>query len=103
MDRPSDAQLPARKGPPAKAQYLVGYNGISAVLWLTVLLSTVSADIEEGYTQAYSSVFEYVKWVQTLAVMEILHAAFGRLHPAYFLASSSPDVQALFEHLCSQL
>ena len=91
MDRPADAQLPSKingktkssqpvqKSPSAKNSYLLAYNAISAVLWAGVLLSTAAAALEEGYNKAYGSVFEYVKWTQTLAVMEVLHAALGML------------------------
>ncbi|QIW95232.1 hypothetical protein AMS68_000750 [Peltaster fructicola] len=91
MNRPQDSQLPTkstsgdttRKTPGEKATaksknyYLIAYNFVSAGLWAVVLGRTVLLATTRGYAVVYPELFEYVKYVQTLAVLEILHAAAG--------------------------
>lgn len=91
MNRPQDSQLPTkstsgdttRKTPQEKTTaksknyYLIAYNLLSAGLWAGVLTRTVLLASTKGYASVYAETFEYVKYVQTLAVLEILHAAVG--------------------------
>ena len=98
MDRPSDAQKPPRtarvdgkKSRPAtgpKAVYLILYNAISASLWAIVLARTVRIATVQGWEDVYAGVGEWTKWTQTLAGLEVLHAALGK---AAYLKCCSPS------------
>lgn len=73
-------QKPARKPSPVKNGYLILYNAVSAILWLTVLGRIVGVNVIRGPRLAYPTVGEFCKWTQTLAGMEVLHSLFGKLH-----------------------
>ncbi|KAF3908499.1 hypothetical protein ABW21_db0205054 [Orbilia brochopaga] len=60
-----------------KANYLVAYNTLSAALWAVVLARTAVTAARDGFDGVYEVVGDYVKWTQTLAVMEIVHALAG--------------------------
>ncbi|SMR46033.1 unnamed protein product [Zymoseptoria tritici ST99CH_1A5] len=85
MNRPADSQqLPkgqatrsAKKSSPAKTGYLILYNALSAVLWAVVLTRTLQTTATKGYKSTYLEVGEWTKWTQTLAGLEVLHAATG--------------------------
>ena len=67
--------------------YLLAYNLISAALWLRILLGVVKTVVLAGYhhettsicEQTYEKVEPWTRWTQTLALIEIIHAAFGKL------------------------
>jgi hypothetical protein len=71
------AVRPARKSSPVKNGYLILYNAVSAILWLTVLGRIVGINVLRGSRFAYPAVGEFCKWTQTLAGMEVLHSLFG--------------------------
>lgn len=86
MDRPGDSQKPSKgeaqpraKTAPsgAKAGYLVAYNIVSALLWSTVLGRVVLILALHGYQAVFLGAGEFTKWTQTLAALEVLHAAIG--------------------------
>ena len=93
MDRPSDSQLPPKDAPQHQDQpiktappsyrslYLILYNFISAILWSAVLGRVVLITALHGYLSVHAGTGEHVKWVQTLAGMEIVHAAIGTYIP----------------------
>lgn len=74
--------------------YLTLYNGVSCGLWVVVLARVVSV-LVENYTKepflgavkrkenAYDETGEFVKWVQTGALLEVVHSLVGMLdnHP----------------------
>ncbi|KAI1189923.1 tyrosine phosphatase-like protein [Nemania serpens] len=62
---------------PVKTGYLILYNAVSAMLWLTVLGRVVGVTALRGPQLAYPAVGEFCKWTQTLAGMEVLHSLFG--------------------------
>ena len=64
---------------PLKDQYLVAYNTISALLWLGVTGRTLILLPSVGPQNVYPRVGTFVKWTQTLAVLEIVHILFGLL------------------------
>ncbi len=66
------AQSPAVKG------YLVLYNSINAFLWLRILLTILTSYSDPAL---YTTLEPQARWVQTLAVVEILHAATGKYIP----------------------
>jgi len=63
----------------AKTAYLTAYNGISCILWATILGRTVNTLVTTGdYNSLYGYTGEFVKWSQTAAMMEIAHSLFGK-------------------------
>ena len=78
----------------AKTQYLVLYNAINASLWLVVLVRTLHIIVRHGST--YDTVGDFTKWTQTIATMEIIHAALGEiLHVTgliHHMANSKPGI-----------
>lgn len=62
--------------------YLLIYNIISAALWLRILLTTVSTWIfSRDVSAVYTSLEPWTRCAQTLAAVEILHAATGITSP----------------------
>ncbi|KAJ5746578.1 hypothetical protein N7520_011760 [Penicillium odoratum] len=56
--------------------YLLLYNAICAGLWLSILITTVSTWMQSrDITAIYQSAESLTRYTQTLAVVEILHAA----------------------------
>ncbi|KAF2861208.1 protein tyrosine phosphatase [Piedraia hortae CBS 480.64] len=60
-----------------KRLYLILYNLVSSFLWSIVLSRAASFALTKGFNHTYQGVGEFTKWTQTLAVLEILHAALG--------------------------
>ena len=61
-----------------KTQYLIIYNFISCILWLIVLGRVLFLIPLVGFGRVYSGVGQFTKWTQTLALLEVVHALFGR-------------------------
>ncbi|KAI1268570.1 tyrosine phosphatase-like protein [Xylariaceae sp. FL1019] len=80
----ADKTKPARKPSPVKNGYLVLYNAVSAILWLTVLGRIVGVNVVRNHKYAYPAVGEFCKWTQTLAGMEVLHSVFGIVRAPLF-------------------
>ncbi|KAI0194429.1 tyrosine phosphatase-like protein [Xylaria flabelliformis] len=78
------AAKPARKPSPVKNGYLILYNAVSAILWLTVLGRIAGINVARGPQFAYPAVGEFCKWTQTLAGMEVLHSLFGIVRAPLF-------------------
>lgn len=75
----SDGQARSKSSPTGpKAVYLILYNAISALLWSVVLGRTVLIAAIHGPGQVYTGAGEFTKWTQTLAGLEVLHAAIGK-------------------------
>lgn len=88
MNRPGDAQKPSTQGrqtskplksasQSSKSNYLIFYNLVSAALWSGVLAQVIQLNATQGHEKVYAGVGEYTKWVQTLAGLEVVHAALG--------------------------
>jgi len=61
-----------------KSTYLVLYNFVSAVLWLTVFGRVVSISLLMRNTDmVFKTTSEFTKWTQTLALLEVAHSALG--------------------------
>ncbi|KAL9086476.1 MAG: hypothetical protein Q9165_007092 [Trypethelium subeluteriae] len=75
----ADSSRSTARHPPSllKSRYLILYNFISAVLWLTVLGRTTLLVPLVGYANIHGGVGNFARWTQTLAIMEILHSATG--------------------------
>ncbi|KAI4230159.1 MAG: hypothetical protein L6R36_000272 [Xanthoria steineri] len=67
---------PLTKGEVAK-EYLTAYNSICALLWLSVFSRVVVILPITGVESVYEAAGDFTKWTQTVAVLEILHSAFG--------------------------
>ncbi|KAL9038289.1 MAG: hypothetical protein Q9180_003229 [Flavoplaca navasiana] len=67
---------PLTKGEIAK-EYLTAYNAICALLWLSVFGRTVVILPITGIESVYEAAGDFTKWTQTVAILEILHSAFG--------------------------
>ncbi len=66
---------------PLKTTYLVLYNFVSAVLWLTILGRVLSISSLTGSTDmVFKTTSEFTKWTQTLALLEVAHSALGESH-----------------------
>ena len=87
----ADTQQPRRQQSEAKKAYLVLYNFVSAVAWLTVLGRTAAVLYLRNASFVYFAVGSWAKWTQTLAALEILHAALGK-----FRAPASEHWRAAF-------
>ncbi|ESZ98355.1 hypothetical protein SBOR_1233 [Sclerotinia borealis F-4128] len=82
---PQDAQESSlkKRGPKPlqssnrKTQYLILYNFVSAILWLVVLGRVTLLVPLVGFGQLYPSVGQFIKWTQTMALLEVVHAATG--------------------------
>lgn len=60
-----------------KTQYLILYNFVNAVLWLTVLGRVILLVPLVGFGRVYPGVGKFCKWTQTLALLEVVHAVVG--------------------------
>ncbi|CZS98895.1 hypothetical protein WAI453_008496 [Rhynchosporium graminicola] len=60
-----------------KTQYLILYNFVNTVLWLTVLGRVIMLVPLVGFGRVYPGVGNFLKWTQSLALLEVVHAATG--------------------------
>ncbi|MCJ1270352.1 hypothetical protein MMC22_010248 [Lobaria immixta] len=58
-------------------QYLVLYNLSCAILWLAVFGRVILLVPLVGTQHVYGGVGNFAKWTQTVALLEVLHSAFG--------------------------
>lgn len=70
-----------------KTQYLILYNFASALLWLVVLGRVLLLVPLVGFGRLYPAVGTFVKWTQTMALLEVVHAALGSffLSPSFYM------------------
>ncbi|KAL8900997.1 MAG: hypothetical protein Q9192_000773 [Flavoplaca navasiana] len=76
MSQGRPSPTPLTKGEIAK-EYLTAYNAICALLWLSVFGRTVVILPITGVESVYEAAGDFTKWTQTVAILEILHSAFG--------------------------
>ncbi|RMZ79859.1 hypothetical protein DV737_g3207, partial [Chaetothyriales sp. CBS 132003] len=79
MEKPVPRRLTAASSP--KQKYLLLYNAVSLALWSIItlrafLLIPILAAHDKLYT-LFDALFPLLKWIQTLALLEILHALLG--------------------------
>jgi len=60
-----------------KIQYLILYNFISALLWLVIFGRVLLLVPLVGFGRVYNGVGRFAKWTQTIAILEVVHAATG--------------------------
>ncbi|KAG9674270.1 PTPLA-domain-containing protein, partial [Aureobasidium melanogenum] len=85
-DRPQQPARPARerKSSPVKTGYLVLYNAVSTILWATILGRVLLVSSVHGTRYVFPAVGEFAKWTQTLALLEVVHAAVGIVRAPLF-------------------
>ena len=59
--------------------YLIFYNYVSALLWFATLVGVTILVPYGGFRSVYPGVGQFTKWTQTLALLEVVHAAIGRI------------------------
>jgi very-long-chain (3R)-3-hydroxyacyl-CoA dehydratase len=115
MDRPGDSHKPAPRSkqdqqpvkvvPPSyRTLYLILYNSVSALLWSVVLGRTLLNFLRHGHENVYLGAGGFTKWTQTLAGLEVLHAAIGTATKRFPRAEHQPTNfrQASSAHPSSQ-
>lgn len=83
-------QTPFRR---QQTQYLIAYNLVCAILWTAVLGRVILLIPLVGFENVVGGVGEFVRWTQTLALLEIVHSVIGRkpcINPIRF-AKTFPD------------
>jgi hypothetical protein len=65
----------------ARKLYLTGFNLVFACLWVSVFVDAVS-NARHGKVQRFLGTEERARWVQTAALIEIVHSATGRSAPS---------------------
>lgn len=60
-----------------RTSYLVVYNTINALLWVYIFSSIVLSPFQSPQT-TYATLEPWTRWTQTIAILEILHAALGK-------------------------
>jgi hypothetical protein len=79
MNRPSDSQHPAAPAKSLRTQYLTLYNLASAALWLRVFWRVVLIlATGGGWHKVFAGADETVRIVQSVAILEVAHAALGK-------------------------
>lgn len=74
---------PGKKTPkpvnPVVNAYLIAYNWASFGAWFYVLIQTTNVLLTTGndFTKVYDVVGDHLVWIQTAALLEVLHALFG--------------------------
>ncbi|KAL8691391.1 MAG: hypothetical protein Q9224_004187 [Gallowayella concinna] len=76
MSQERPAPPPLTKNDVAR-EYLTAYNSVCALLWLSVFARVVVVLPITGVESVYEAAGDFTKWTQTVAVLEILHSAFG--------------------------
>ena len=65
-----------------RKSYLIVYNVIFALLWLSVFITTLSHALKSKIT-LFTATEPRARWIQTATLIEVLHAATGILSKAY--------------------
>lgn len=73
-DIPGTGRVPASQ---VKLLYLTAYNFASAVLWTAVLGRTAGAAYLRGPEYVPIAVGSFVRWTQTMALLEVVHSLLG--------------------------
>ncbi|EPE10120.1 protein tyrosine phosphatase [Ophiostoma piceae UAMH 11346] len=71
-------------GSSAKNFYLTAYNFASAILWLTVLGRTAGAAYLRGPEFVPIAVGQFVRYTQTIALLEVVHSVLGVVRAPFF-------------------
>ncbi|KAL8763219.1 MAG: hypothetical protein Q9184_000937 [Pyrenodesmia sp. 2 TL-2023] len=71
------AEIPPLTKSEIVKEYLTAYNSVCALLWFSVFGRVVLLIPITGHESIYEAAGDITKWTQTVAVLEILHSAFG--------------------------
>lgn len=78
-DKPNaSAAAPRPSGP--RVAYLTLYNAVFAGLWASILI-TAATSLAGGRLEVFRATEPRARWVQTLTLVEVLHAAVGECEP----------------------
>ena len=61
----------------ARNDYLIAYNGISAIMWSAVLSQVIGTIFMRGWGKVFENASDFTRMVQSLAVLEVVHSAAG--------------------------
>ena len=61
----------------ARNDYLIAYNGISAIMWSAVLSQVIGTFVLRGWGRVFENASDFTRMVQTLAILEVVHSAAG--------------------------
>lgn len=72
--------------------YLIGYNAISALLWIFIFGRTAAVALGNGLGEVYvyPSVRITTLLTQSLAALDILHSIIGTCSQAWFSSTNKP-------------
>lgn len=70
-----ERRVQSQQQPRSQQQYLIGYNLISATLWIAILGRVLLLVPLVGVERVYGGVGQFAKWTQTLALLEVAHSA----------------------------
>ncbi|KAL8835631.1 MAG: hypothetical protein Q9170_003248 [Blastenia crenularia] len=68
---------PPLTGTDVAKEYLSAYNSVCALLWFSILGRVVLLVPITGLESVYGGAGDFVKWTQTVAILEMIHSAFG--------------------------
>jgi very-long-chain (3R)-3-hydroxyacyl-CoA dehydratase len=88
--QPARMPRPKKEASALATWYLVAYNSLCAVLWGTVLGYAVVVPLYKGYPFLGIVANDFVRWTQTIAVLEILHSLFGEPRAPISTIAESP-------------
>lgn len=75
----------------AKSSYLILYNGTFAALWLTLLVRILALGPLSSYEKTYDAVGDFAKWIQTAALLEVVHAALGQSFQSFHIKRAAQE------------
>ena len=83
----------ARRTSSLRTLYLTLFNTLFAGLWLWIGASTL-LNTSRGRFELFEVVEPRARWVQTLTLIEVVHAAIGTSRPIclYFRSPSTPHI-----------
>ena len=85
---------PPKTSPAALQYFLILYNAVSATLWSVVLGRVLTIGLVFGLSRVYSGTGNFLRWTQTLAILEIIFSATGTLHRELFSGLSKDHTAA---------
>lgn len=65
------------KGNSGVRKYLILYNSVEAALWAAVWFRLIFVGQVSNYREAHDQVSPFLLWVQTSAILEVVHVALG--------------------------
>jgi len=94
-ERPARSKLPCPPGSLILAwgeTYLANYNAISAFFWFNIPLRLIQLYLKFGKGHIYEGTADYVRYVQTVAILELVHSATGTHSPVPESSSTNQSI-----------